>query len=212
MSRQPVPGARNAEPSRPRGWRDWQKGRLGKRETGLIGLSAAAIMSVYAVGYANTSATGNDFATLLPADSPAASSGVTQAATGQAAVVATPTAAAQRSTAGAQPAAPTPTAAPASASAGTQAATYRDGTYVGAGNSRHGGIQATVVVSGGKITSAAITSCGTRYPCSKIASLPSQTIAQQGVPTNHVSGSTDSSNAYKQAVANALSQAKAQQS
>ncbi len=193
MSREPVQSGRKNEP-RPRGWRDWQKGKLGRRETGLIGLSAAAIMSVYAVGYAKTGMTGDEFATLLPAGAPVA----TQAG----AVMASPTAAPQRSTTGAQQVVPT----------AAQAVAYRDGTYVGVGSSRHGSIGATVVISGGKITSAAITSCGTRYPCSKVASLPAQTVALQAVPTNYVSGSTDSSKAYRQAVVNALSQAQVQQS
>ena len=205
MSRRPAPRGRKPE-ARPRTWRDWGKGKLGKRETGLIGLSAAAIMSVYAVGYAKTGAAGDEFATLLPADAPVA----TQAA----AVVASPTATAQRSTTGAQQVVPTPTPtkAPASGSSAAQKVAYRDGTYVGVGSSRHGSIGATVVVSGGKITSAAITTCGTRYPCSKVATLPAQTVALQAAPANYISGSTDSSKAYHQAVVNALSQALAQQS
>ncbi len=203
MRRGPVQGERKNE-ARPRGWRDWQKGKLGKRETGLIGLSAAAIMSVYAVGYAKTGATIDEFATLLPAGAPIAD----QAA----AVASTPTATPQRSTTGAQQTVPTPTNAVGSASSAAQTVAYRDGTYVGVGSSRHGSIGATVVISGGKITSAAITSCGTRYPCSKVASLPAQTIALQAAPANYVSGSTDSSKAYRGAVVNALSQAQVQQS
>jgi uncharacterized protein with FMN-binding domain len=88
-----------------------------------------------------------------------------------------------------------------------QGASYQDGTYVGVGNSRHGSIQATVVVSGGKIVSAAITGCGTRYPCSKVSMLPGDVVARQGPPVNYVSGATDSSQAYTSAVANALARA-----
>jgi uncharacterized protein with FMN-binding domain len=70
-------------------------------------------------------------------------------------------------------------------------------------------MQVTVVVSGGKITSAAITSCQTRYPCSDVDSLVKAVVSQQTVPANHVSGATDSSTAYKQAVNAALAQARA---
>ena len=42
---------------------------------------------------------------------------------------------------------------------------YRDGTYSGLGNSRHGSIEVALVVSGGKISDVQITQCLTRYPC-----------------------------------------------
>ncbi len=87
--------------------------------------------------------------------------------------------------------------------------TYRDGTYTGTGNSRHGGMEVTVVIKDGKITSANVTSCGTRYPCSDINPLIRSAVSKQSVPTNHVSGATDSSKAYTQALASALKQAKA---
>jgi len=87
-------------------------------------------------------------------------------------------------------------------------AAYKDGTYTGTGTSRHGNITASVVVQGGKIVSADITQCGTRYPCSDIASLPGQVVARQSAPVNLVSGATDSSHAYQGAIQNALMQAK----
>ena len=89
----------------------------------------------------------------------------------------------------------------------TSASGYRDGTYAGSGNSRHGGVTVRLVVSGGKITSAAITSCQTRYPCSQISSLQGQVLSRQSAKIDHVSGATDSSNAYRQAVTAALAQA-----
>jgi uncharacterized protein with FMN-binding domain len=93
-----------------------------------------------------------------------------------------------------------PTAAPAQAATGK----YKDGSYVGLGRSRHGNIETTVVVQGGKIVSAKISQCLTRYPCSMIAALPGQVVAQQSATVDFVSGATDSSMAYQQAVANAL--------
>ena len=85
---------------------------------------------------------------------------------------------------------------------------YKDGTYSGTGTSRHGNISASVVVQGGKIISAAITQCGTRYPCSDIAALPGQVVSRQSAPVNSVSGATDSSQAYRGAIQNALAKAK----
>jgi uncharacterized protein with FMN-binding domain len=99
--------------------------------------------------------------------------------------------------------------APAAAtSAPAATALYKDGTYSGTGTSRHGNISASVVVQGGKIISAAITQCGTRYPCSDIAALPGQVVTRQSAPVNFVSGATDSSQAYRGAIQNALAKAK----
>ncbi|MBK7328069.1 MAG: FMN-binding protein [Dehalococcoidia bacterium] len=65
----------------------------------------------------------------------------------------------------------------------------------------------TVVVSGGRIVSAEITSCQTKYPCSKVSSLPAQVITRQSASVNSISGATDSSRAYASAVAAALAKA-----
>ena len=151
---------------------------------GLIALSSAAIASVYAVGYVNSSA-----------DESAVPSAVVAAAATAPQVRANP------DVAGRQPA-----AAPSASAVG---ASYRDGTYVATGTSRHGNIEATVVVTNGQVVSAQISNCQTRYPCSKISSLPPQVVARQSVTVNRVSGSTDSSNAYLAAVGSALAKAKA---
>jgi uncharacterized protein with FMN-binding domain len=63
------------------------------------------------------------------------------------------------------------------------------------------------VIKGGKISSAAISRCGTRYSCSVINALVSEVVTRQAVPVDHISRATDSSNAYKQAVTNALANA-----
>ena len=89
----------------------------------------------------------------------------------------------------------------------SQASIYRDGTYVGMGTSRHGTIQATVVIKDGKISSASISRCMTRYPCSYVDRLVNEVVASQAVPVDHVSRATDSSNAFKQAVAQAIAEA-----
>jgi uncharacterized protein with FMN-binding domain len=93
--------------------------------------------------------------------------------------------------------------------AATPAATYRDGTYTGSGTSRKGGMQVKVVIKDGKIASANVTSCGTRYPCSDVDPLIRAAVSKQSVPANYVSGATESSKAYKQALTAALQQAKA---
>lgn len=178
-------------PSRPARTNAW-KSRSGRITYSLAGLSSAAILSVYSVGYLRTQAGEPESA---PLSSPTAAATATPP----------PTLVPQRGQRSAAPV-PTSTPAPTKAAAGTSAA-YRDGSYTGLGTSRHGNIQVTVVVTNGKVSSAAITGCMTRYPCSKISSLPGKVIAAQKAVVDHVSGATDSSNAYNMAVANALKQA-----
>jgi uncharacterized protein with FMN-binding domain len=143
--------------------------------SGLLGLSSAAILTVYALGYVQTRQLSGPNVIALAGESPL------RVPTAQ--VPATQTPASQ-----------------------TQVG-YKDGTYVGLGKSRHGDIEATVVIQGGKIVSAKVSRCMTRYPCSDVSPLVSETVAIQAAPAHHVSGASDSSRAYKQAVANALAQA-----
>jgi uncharacterized protein with FMN-binding domain len=102
--------------------------------------------------------------------------------------------------------APAPAAPPAPAP--TVAVPYKDGTYAGWGTSRHGDIQATVVIENGRIASASISQCYTRYPCSWIAALPPQVAQRQSPEVDYVSGATQSTNAFYYAVIEALSKAK----
>jgi uncharacterized protein with FMN-binding domain len=147
---------------------------------GLVALSSAAVVAVYLAGYART----EPATTGLISAAPATGELTTTAAT-------------------AVPSTQLVASAPA-----TTAATLRDGTYVGTGVSRFGNIQATVVVIGGRVTSAEITSCGTSYPCSRITALPGQVVARQSAAVDIVSGATASSLAYQQAVTAALAQAR----
>jgi uncharacterized protein with FMN-binding domain len=97
-----------------------------------------------------------------------------------------------------------PSTAPASAPAASK---YKDGTYTGWGTSRHGDIQAQVVIADGRITSATIAQCLTRWPCSWIEPLPPQVVARQSAETDYVSGATQSTNAFYYAVVQALGKA-----
>jgi uncharacterized protein with FMN-binding domain len=104
---------------------------------------------------------------------------------------------------------PQPAAAPATpAPAPAPATAYKDGTYSGWGTSRHGDIQATVVIEHGRIASASISQCYTRYPCSWIVALPPQVAQRQSPEVDYVSGATQSTNAFYYAVIEALSKAK----
>ena len=85
---------------------------------------------------------------------------------------------------------------------------YKDGTYYGWGTSRHGDIQAAVVIQDGRIESATIAQCLTRYSCNVIGLLPPQVAQRQSPEVDYVSGATQSTNAFYYAVVEALAKAK----
>ena len=87
-------------------------------------------------------------------------------------------------------------------------AAFKDGVYSGWGTSRHGDIEATVEIKGGRIVSANISQCRTRYSCSRIADLIPQVVSRQSAEVDYVSGATQSSDAYYYAVLEALKKAK----
>ena len=106
---------------------------------------------------------------------------------------------------------PKDTTAKATADTATQSekpAGYKDGMFTGWGTSRHGDIQATVMIKDGKIVGAVISECLTQYSCSWISMLPQQVIDRQSAEVDFVSGATQSTNAFYYAVLNALKKAK----
>jgi uncharacterized protein with FMN-binding domain len=131
----------------------WRKRRPGRLQGSMVAVSAAAIRSVYAVGYVE-SGHGDTGALAASPDSASASHTTADPTRPPGSATTRSAGTSGRSTQAAPAKTPTPSA---------QSAVYADGTYVGAGSSRHGSIQATVVVQGGKIVSADITGCGTRY-------------------------------------------------
>ena len=103
--------------------------------------------------------------------------------------------------------APPPAAAPAAPVAPPKSA-FKDGTYYGWGTSRHGDIQAAVVIEEGRIIVARVERCLTRYSCSWITPIPPRILSKQATTYDYVSGATESSDAFQDAVSEALSQAK----
>jgi uncharacterized protein with FMN-binding domain len=85
---------------------------------------------------------------------------------------------------------------------------YVDGTYFAWGSCRHGSLQVKLIIESGKIASADIEQCRTRYSCSVIRSAPPQLISRQNPEAlDNVSGATQSVDAYYYAVTDALKQA-----
>jgi len=213
---------------------------------GLITLSSAAIVAVYAAGYHRTSPAAHRFdsqipqqrtsatiaiATPLPAANPDATAAPPVSSSAAPAIKkntkkpsapsrkAAPSGASDSAGSSSAPSpasttnAPTETAVPPAAPAKN---VYKDGVYLGWGSCRHGDIEASVTIQDGKIALVAISQCLTRYSCGWIApkipgaglpDLPSQVVERQGPKVDYVSGATESSYAFADAVVAALSKA-----
>jgi uncharacterized protein with FMN-binding domain len=103
---------------------------------------------------------------------------------------------------------PPPSPAP-EAGAPVRRSLYADGTYLGWGSCRHGQIQAEVVIADGRIVSATIAQCRTRWTCDWLDPIVPQVVTRQHAGIDFVSGATDSSYAFSDAVYDALAQARA---
>ena len=202
----------------------------------LITLSSAAIVAIYAAGYHRTSPAAHRFdsqtlqkasstiAAVVPlsAANPATNTPAASSAPAAPPVKKNnprPPASPRKTPSGNSPA--TTTGNNPSASAGTAPATpttprYKDGTYLAWGSCPHGDIEVSVVIQDGKIASSLISQCLTRYSCGWIApkipggglpDLPGQVVERQSPKVDYVSGATESSYAFADAVAAALSKA-----
>ena len=183
---------------------------------GLVALSASAVAAVYLAGYLRTQSADASIGAAAEPVRPPLRAWLSA------------TAAAPRSwCASSQPRLPAPparrrcgadgdTRASAQRADGTHGATapaaatqgaYKDGTYTGQGTSRRGGVVVSVVVQGGRIASVTITQSTLQYPLRDIAGLPAQVVQRQTAQVDTVSRATYSSQAFKGAVAQALSKA-----
>jgi len=241
-----------------------QNGTKNKVANGLVSASCAAVLAVYAAGYARTQSAANRLAAQVserraavpdsarttipmampgatPGDGPTRTAAVKPRAAESAKSIATaanaPAAAPERFSAEvptpsgsalvSAPAASSPVNSNAQAEATVPevkalvaepksevapvppvGSGSKDGTYTGWGYSRHGNIEAEVVIEGGRIASAIISQCRTRYSCSVIDRLPPQVAKRQSPDVDYVSGATQSADAFYGAVVEALSKAK----
>jgi uncharacterized protein with FMN-binding domain len=214
-----------AVPTRSEGYTLERRAEGQKISNSLVTLSSAAILAVYTAGYYRTRSAADEFeaqavrrktAAPIAATSPGAEATPT--------VPGSPAPPLRKNRPRPSPtvvpkAAPAPIersqATPSASPAATRRIQYKDGTYLGLGTSRHGDIQASVVIEDGKIVSALITQCLTRYSCTWIAprtppgypDLPGQVVERQSPKVDYVSGATESSDAYSDAVSEALSKA-----
>jgi len=237
--------AAGALPMRSDDYFDERAGAGQRISKSLVTLSSTAIVAIYAAGYQRTSLAAHKFdsqgeqrrtvaeatptqpppqenpltpstpaSTSVPAISPAKKSGVRKAAANR------------KSGSASTNSSESPEASPASASgAGANSAAkaaapaqiqYKDGVFLGWGSCRHGDIEASVQIQDGKIVTATITQCLTRYSCSWISprvpnpvlpDLPREVVERQSAKVDYVSGATESSYAFADAITAALSKA-----
>jgi len=192
----------------------------------LVALSSAVVLAVYAAGYARTRTAAAKFETQTAERRPAApipapvASPVSEPHIAELQRVPLPPPKTEKPKPIAtieepplEPApvvetAPAPEPPPPPPAPPPPAPTWKDGTYTGWGTSRHGDIQAQVVIESGRIASATIAQCLTRYSCSVIEKLPPEVAQRQSPEVDYVSGATQSANAFYYAVVEALNKAK----
>ena len=85
---------------------------------------------------------------------------------------------------------------------------WKDGTFSGWGSCRHGDLEATLEIKDGRIVSAIVSICRTRYSCDVIDKVIPQVVLRQSADVDTVSGATQSADAFYWAVTAALAKAK----
>jgi uncharacterized protein with FMN-binding domain len=84
---------------------------------------------------------------------------------------------------------------------------YKDGTFQGTGSNRRGSIQTAVTIKNDKITDVEIIDFAMHYSESDVVGLPQEILQTQNPQVSNVSGATYSTQAFEDAVQDALSQA-----
>ncbi|WP_246294481.1 FMN-binding protein [Paenibacillus planticolens] len=85
---------------------------------------------------------------------------------------------------------------------------YKEGTYTGTGSNRRGSIEATVTIKNDRITDVEISHFAMHYTIDDVEGLPQEVVQKQSAQVQNVSGATYSTQAFKDAIQDALSQAR----
>jgi uncharacterized protein with FMN-binding domain len=84
---------------------------------------------------------------------------------------------------------------------------YKNGTFTGTGMNRRGSIDVTVTIHNDKITDVEISDFAMHYSESDVVGLPDEVLKNQSAEVLNVSGATYSTQAFEDAVQDALNQA-----
>ncbi|MFD0698539.1 FMN-binding protein [Paenibacillus sp. GCM10027628] len=85
---------------------------------------------------------------------------------------------------------------------------YKNGTFYGLGSNRRGSIQVAVTMKNDKITDVEISHFAMHYSEDDVVGLPQEVVQKQSAQVRNVSGATYSTEAFQDAVQDALSQAR----
>ncbi|EKN66685.1 FMN-binding domain-containing protein [Neobacillus bataviensis LMG 21833] len=84
---------------------------------------------------------------------------------------------------------------------------YQDGIYTGTGMNRRGSIEVQVTINNDKITDVEISDFAMHYSESDVVGLPDEVLQNQSAEVQNVSGATYSTEAFHDAIQDALDQA-----
>jgi uncharacterized protein with FMN-binding domain len=84
---------------------------------------------------------------------------------------------------------------------------YKEGTFKGIGSNRRGSIQVAVTIKADKITDVEISNFAMHYSESDVVGLPDEVLQKQSAQVDNVSGATYSTQAFENAIQEALFQA-----
>lgn len=179
---------------------------------GLVAVSASAVAAIYMAGYLRTQSADASIGTADVSSATSSPIAITAPAAARSAptLQATPAPAQPRARAAQPTPIPGRTAPPPGQSTGAAQppqGALKDGTYSGQGSSRRGDVWVTVDVQAGRIANVTISRSTLQYPLRDIAGLPAQVVQRQTAQVDTVSRATYSSQAFKAAVAQALSKA-----
>ncbi|MFJ7727385.1 FMN-binding protein [Neobacillus sp. NPDC097160] len=84
---------------------------------------------------------------------------------------------------------------------------YKDGTFTGTGMNRRGSIEVQVTINNDQITDVEISDFAMHYSESDVVGLPDEVLQNQSSQVQNVSGATYSTEAFQDAIQDALDQA-----
>lgn len=85
---------------------------------------------------------------------------------------------------------------------------YKNGTFNGSGSNRRGSIEVRVSITNDKITDVEISHFAMHYSKNDVVGLPQEVIQKQSAQVQNVSGATYSTQAFQDAIEDALTQAR----
>lgn len=85
---------------------------------------------------------------------------------------------------------------------------YKSGTFEGSGSNRRGSLGVKVTITNDKITDVEISHFAMHYSEKDVVGLPEEVIQKQSAQVQNVSGATYSTQAFQDAIENALTQAR----